>query len=299
MADTKNARAVSVFLFVNSVKDNLISIGLSIVLLFFVLGFAIYDYLEPERLRNRNAIRAEAATVTRDQEDNLARLMKAATQTMIAAVPPPKDLSAAAHTTYVDTLARGVSAQLKEVFGTLEADAQRRQFAQEGALIRSRLEEEIEALGKRGTINLTIGALFAFSGIGALGYFALWYEYRDIADLGIRFFPKITFVLLLEVFSYFFLNLYRHSIFEIKYFQNEMTNMDSRTLALQGCLLTGDSKMTSKICELLARTERNFVLKKGEVSLHEKEIELHSRNERNFVQNFKEIAEALSLKSQR
>jgi hypothetical protein len=259
----------------------------------FALGFAIYDYLEPERIRNRNALKDEMANVARDQEDHLSRVIDVVSQSVVSAIPAPSDASERSH--YFEALSKTLSNNLKEVLGSLQGDAQRLQFAQQGASIKSRLEEEIEALGRRGRVNMTIGALFAFAGISALGYFALWYEYRDLSDLSIRFLPRITFVVLVEVFSYFFLNLYRHSIFEIKYFQNEMTNVESRTLALQGCLLNGDVKTASKICELLAKTEGNFILKKGEVSLHEREIELQTRTERSFVQNFKEVAQALGL----
>jgi hypothetical protein len=270
-----------------------------VTLTLFVLGFSIYDYLEPERIRSRSALRDEIASATQHREDNTAKIINAVARSVVAAIPSPKDPQVQA--AYIDSISHTISGVIKEALDNLQTDSKRLQFAQQGVSIKSRLEDEIEALGKRGRVNMTIGAIFAFAGIAALGYFALWSgaEYKTVEDLGIKFFPRITFVLLVEIFSYFFLNLYRHSIFEIKYFQNEMTNVESRTLALQGCLLTGDVSTASKICEQLAKTERNFVLKKGEVSLHEREIELYSKTEKSFVQNFKEIAGALGLENRK
>src|SRR4051794_40650890 len=98
-----------------------------------------------------------------------------------------------------------------------------------------------------------------------LGVVSLYYVYASFEDLALRFIPRFLFVIFVDIFSYFFLNLYRHSIFEIKYFQNELTNLDARLVALEGSLIIGDEKTVAKLCEALAKTERNFVLKKGEV----------------------------------
>jgi hypothetical protein len=79
----------------------------------------------------------------------------------------------------------------------------------------------------------------------------------------------------IEVFAYFFLRLYRYSIFEIKYFQNEITNARFKIIALEACSREGTKTTLDKMCLELVKTERNFVLKKGEttISLRRDEIE--------------------------
>jgi hypothetical protein len=70
---------------------------------------------------------------------------------------------------------------------------------------------------------------------------------------------RISLVAFIEIFAYFFLRLYRYSIFEIKYFQNETTNAEFRVVALEAALLTEDKEIIKKICADMSKTERNFI----------------------------------------
>ena len=74
-------------------------------------------------------------------------------------------------------------------------------------------------------------------------------------------------MLFIEIFAYFFLRLYRYSLFETKYFQNEITNARFKIVSLQACSREGTKATFDKVCLELAKTERNFVLKKGESTL--------------------------------
>lgn len=143
-----------------------------------------------------------------------------------------------------------------------------------------RLEEEISALGRRANVNLTIGILI--SGLGLL--VLTWFVVAATTDLAIglnaenaalRFAVRLSLAVFIQVFAYFFLRLYRYSIFEIKYFQNEITVAQFKLLALVGAMQTKDNAVVGAICQDLAKTERNFVLKKGEstVALKRDEIE--------------------------
>ncbi len=74
------------------------------------------------------------------------------------------------------------------------------------------------------------------------------------------FITRISLVAFIEVFAYFFLRLYRYSIFEIKHFQNEMTNAEFRVMALEAALMKGDQ---STIRKLDTSNNRAFHLKGG------------------------------------
>lgn len=82
---------------------------------------------------------------------------------------------------------------------------------------------------------------------------------------------RISVAFFVEVFSFFFLRLYRASLQEIKYFQNELTNIEARAMALEFALLVDDKEIARVLITELVRTERNFVLKKGESTV---ELEL-------------------------
>ena len=74
----------------------------------------------------------------------------------------------------------------------------------------------------------------------------------------VQFLPRLTLVVLIEIFAYFFLRLYKSSLGEIKYFQNEITNIEAKALALQAAELAGDKESTASIINRLADTDRNF-----------------------------------------
>jgi hypothetical protein len=65
----------------------------------------------------------------------------------------------------------------------------------------------------------------------------------------------------------FFLRLYRHNLFETKYFQNEATNAEFRLISLMAATIHSDQKLLERVCLELVKTERNFILKKGETTV--------------------------------
>ena len=96
-----------------------------------------------------------------------------------------------------------------------------------------------------------------------------------------HFVPRLTLVILIELFAYFFLSLYKASLAEIKYFQNELTNIESKELALQAALNSGEASMISDIVSKLALTERNHILSKDQttVELERARLEKDSKSE--------------------
>jgi hypothetical protein len=127
----------------------------------------------------------------------------------------------------------------------------------------SRIEGEIDALSRRGTINLTIGVLTTLIAVAILASNILFTAGEgDFVQLSTHFIPRLTLSLFIEVFSFFFLRLYSLGLGEIKYFQNEMTNIQSRFIALLRAIHAGDKASLAKILQAFSATERNFVLKK-------------------------------------
>lgn len=101
------------------------------------------------------------------------------------------------------------------------------------------------------------------------------YDSEDWQIPVLQFVSRLSVVIVIEIFAYFFLNLYRGGLQEIKYFRNEMTNIMSRQIALQAAMPKLDTDTIARIVLNLAETERNFVLKKGEstVGLEQNRLE--------------------------
>ncbi|MBN3560552.1 hypothetical protein [Aliamphritea spongicola] len=149
--------------------------------------------------------------------------------------------------------------------------------------IKNRIYREISDLRLRSNINLMIGM-----SITAGGLYLLW-DTVDIIDtstllkelasennesnnkflrnLFLPLLPRILLVIFLEIFAYFFLRLYKDGLSEIKYFQNELTNLESKLIALETSYLTKNLASINKSVESLLKTERNFVLEKGQTTV--------------------------------
>jgi hypothetical protein len=145
-----------------------------------------------------------------------------------------------------------------------------------------RLKDELDSLSRRGNLNLIIGILTTVVGFYLLGVFVfspVGYSH-DIEEFSINFIPRISLVILLEVFAYFFLRLYKTSLSEIKYFQNEITSIEAKYLALKLAHLSQDPANIQHVIQQLAKTERNFILEKGQstVALQQANIEAKHDN---------------------
>lgn len=143
----------------------------------------------------------------------------------------------------------------------------------------ARLREELRAQGQRANLNLTVGLFAAVSAIGFLVWLAI-----ITADFLIpnasntaqpsfsttiywgSFASKIAVSISANIFAFFFLSTYRRNLNEIRYFQNELTNLESQFFSLFFAKEQGFEDAQKKILMALSATERNFVLRKGETT---------------------------------
>ena len=86
---------------------------------------------------------------------------------------------------------------------------------------------------------------------------------QSASSLAMHFVPRFTVVIMVEFFSFFFLRLYKSSLDEIKYFQNEATNLELRFAALDTTLHFGDEALRAKVIESLLQTDRNPIMNTG------------------------------------
>lgn len=134
--------------------------------------------------------------------------------------------------------------------------------------IADRLGREVQDQARRGNLNLILGILTTLLGLSVLGYSVFYAPATQAANEIIAYFlPRVSLVILIEVFAYFFLKLYKQSLSEIKYFQNEITNIESRHLAIQFAAKDPDTSLQLKIVEELMKTERNFLMSKDQTTV--------------------------------
>jgi hypothetical protein len=154
--------------------------------------------------------------------------------------------------------------------------------------MQSRLLFEVEALGLRANVNLAFGVGISFVGLGALSYF-VYVTGREMAtaeDMGVvamRFGIRLSLVVFMQIFAFFFLRLYRYSLFEIKYFQNEITGSQFRLMALETALMLKDKGVLDRLIAGMSKIERNIILRKGEVSLAAERDKIESEYDKSLL----------------
>ena len=152
-----------------------------------------------------------------------------------------------------------------------------------------RLQREIYTLEKRAKVNLIIGSITAIIGIFSFVYFIMQNitSSQEDYDFLTEFLPRLSLVLVIEIFAYFFLNLYKSSLSEIKYFHNELTNIEYRFIAMEETVLNNDKTTLKVIIREFLKIERNFLLKKGQSTVY-----LEDR--KNSINEHKNIVETLT-----
>lgn len=158
-----------------------------------------------------------------------------------------------------------------------------------------RIREEVEALSRRGNLNLLLGMASTLVGISVLAYAVFTSDLgrgatREVLN---HYIPRLSLALFVQVFAYFFLRLYKSSLAEIKYFQNELTNLEARFIAVVLARQAGDKDAFGSVLEQLAATERNFVLEKGQTTV---ELERERSSRETFVEAAQILGEALNKK---
>lgn len=170
-------------------------------------------------------------------------------------------------------IGKGLLSVFEEKYGqAVQKQGSYKNLKQECDNTRTRLLQEVYSLSRRGNLNLVIGILISGFGIVFLGWSVI--NAPNLLDLGENsedlaayYVPRTTFVLLIEIFSFFFLRLYRASLNDIKYFQNEITNIDLKVISIAAISMAGAFEALPALVQEMSKTERNFVLKGGESTI--------------------------------
>lgn len=134
------------------------------------------------------------------------------------------------------------------------------------AVTRERLILETERLQSRSRANLSYAILMSFCGLFFIGVivfiFPLNADNRSFDALLLDYVPRVTFIVIIQIVSAFFFRMYVSNESDIKQNKNEITNIECRLAA--GLMVGHDKDGLTVIADVLAKEERNFILKKGE-----------------------------------
>jgi len=127
--------------------------------------------------------------------------------------------------------------------------------------------------------------------MASLAYVALAKEvtFDSSAHVLSYYVPRISFVVFIEVFAYFFLRLYKANLSDIKFYQNELTTMESKAVALKSALMEGKADALAGILKQLSTTERNFILKKGDTTVELERERIDAARALDVARHFREV----------
>lgn len=162
----------------------------------------------------------------------------------------------------INTLSEKTAKNLERKYSAKVLDNSQLQSIRDNMkIISERLTKEIEVSGRRSNLNLIIGILTTVLAASLLAYIAFEIKpaITDITSLLAHYIPRITTIIFIEVFAFFFLRLYKSGLQEIKYFQNELTNIEMQLIAIEATLFQRHNKPLEGIIDQLIKTERNPV----------------------------------------
>ena len=112
-----------------------------------------------------------------------------------------------------------------------------------------RLKQEIAALSRRGNLNLVIGVLTTSLAAALLVYTSVQatHNFTALPELLSYYIPRITTVIFIEVFAFFFLRLYRTSLAQLQYYQDELTRVAMYEVAIESAMRTQDNAILGSV----------------------------------------------------
>lgn len=162
--------------------------------------------------------------------------------------------------------------------------------------IQRRISEEIYNLSKRANTNLLIGIITTLIAVFILLFTILFKVSQDFSLYSVfdYYFPRLSTAIFIEVFAFFFLKMYRNNLADIKYYQNELTNIDFKLLSLKTAIYIDDKDVVKTLLLENNKIERNFILQKDETTIEVETAKHTLKNDRFFADSIKDFLESLS-----
>ena len=144
----------------------------------------------------------------------------------------------------------------------------------------ARLGQAQRGAWRRGTAHLVLGTATVAAGLAVLGlavHTPLPVSYPELAG---QLAPRLGLAILTALTAFAFLRLHREALGDVRYFENELTNVESRQVAYEAAMRGACGKSRFHVLQALAELDRNLPLRKGEttVELERERMDSHFRS---------------------
>jgi hypothetical protein len=237
------------------------------------LGFLLMAYLRGDLTIPGSPTAAGRVSSTDAVEYQLARL-----KSDIAALRADKSLGQPAISAdLVQQLRESITSELtasveQKLSSEALSKAQLQEIRSTFANSYTRLSQALSELNRRGNLNLVIGVITTFLAATVLAYTALQAPaFTTATQILAHYIPRLSTIVFIEVFSFFFLRLYKATLAESKFYQVELLSLATADIALQAALKSADpSTMVAVINQITchrADTPATETVKKSEVDV--------------------------------
>lgn len=154
----------------------------------------------------------------------------------------------------------------------------------------ARMSDNLRALGQRATWSLVAGVGFAAAGVALLFTSSIMLEQPAITDqmaFILHYAPRLSITIIVELVAFFFLRTYARTLTDIRYVQNEFTNIEMKLTDLHTSIEKQYADITKNALSSLMSTERNHILEKGQSSV---EMERERVENESFIAGAKAFA---------
>ena len=210
--------------------------GASFLMLQYLRGslFGRGDRASPDGLSDSVSSAAEFAL--RDKLDSLSEVIANLKSAQLGALAGNREELIEA---LRPTVHAGLADELQRRFGEQAIRAERdAEIRNAFANAQQRLRIELGALSRRSNLNLVIGVLTTTMAVGLLTYMVLGstVNFESATSLLSHYLPRLALVVFIEVFSFFFLRLYRATLAEMRTYQTDLTALTLQHVAVIAAL---------------------------------------------------------------
>lgn len=169
--------------------------------------------------------------------------------------------------------------------------------------IQERLKDECNRLNKQAIINLFLCFFIAFILMSYITYTSIFVgdiKYSSTLQYFIvKYIPKIIAVTSFLTMFLYFVKLYKTNIIDVKYYQNELTNVEIKQASLKTALLSDDKEIINKVTLELLNIERNAIITKEQTSLEIERIKLENEINKDYLNKTWELLSLSKIREEK
>ncbi len=167
--------------------------------------------------------------------------------------------------------------------------------------IKQRLSNEIEISYAHANLHFLIAFLVSWFLISFIGYFGFTFSstlsnFTNWFDFSILYLPRLIVVLGLGTLFLYFMKSYKTKLIDIKYYQNEITNIELKIIALKTAFIKDDKNILEKVSINFVEAERNFKLNTNETTKELERLKIENEFNTKYLDKFWSLTNMFSKK---